>query len=254
MSTGTRTATVCTLSIFLLTYLLLSDLRNASSFIANLERVAATAAPNSDHGCFFDRNLHVRRFQIILPPSGLWARSDRQVFGPLISSTYLDSTTMWESNMDASPLLARAWVAQERLLAPRILHFARDEMMWECNSLSACETFPAGFPGTSSSMSLKNAFTKLGLNPKALDCLKWWSALQEHYSSMAITQTADRLPAVAGIARSFGRLTGWKYHAGLWGHQLETQLLWLCDRKKSKHHYRPVASGVPTWSCKHPSL
>lgn len=219
---------------------------------ANFEWVAATAAPNSDHGCFFSRGLHVRRFQIILPPSGLRAKSNRDVFRPLLSHEYLDGRALWKSNMDQSPLLTRAWVAQERLLAPRILHFARDEMFWECNSLIGCETFTTWISGTNPLMDLKTGFTKLDVNLKPSECLKWWSTLQNLYSSMAITQTPDRLPAIAGIARSFGRLTGWKYHAGLWGHQLETQLIWLCDRKKSKHHHRPVGSGVPTWSCKYP--
>lgn len=30
------------------------------------------------------------------------------------------------------PLLRRAWAYQERLLAPRVLHFGKDESVWEC--------------------------------------------------------------------------------------------------------------------------
>ena len=34
---------------------------------------------------------------------------------------------------------------QERLLSSRILHFGREQLYWECNELSACESQPNGF-------------------------------------------------------------------------------------------------------------
>jgi hypothetical protein len=37
------------------------------------------------------------------------------------------------------PLLKRAWVFQERLLSPRLLHFSFGELIWECRHVSACE-------------------------------------------------------------------------------------------------------------------
>ncbi|PSN70746.1 HET-domain-containing protein, partial [Corynespora cassiicola Philippines] len=36
------------------------------------------------------------------------------------------------------PLLKRAWVLQERLLSPRILHFLADELAWECMGALEC--------------------------------------------------------------------------------------------------------------------
>ena len=47
--------------------------------------------------------------------------------------------------MDA-PVNTRAWVVQERLLAPRTLHFGRDQLFWECRTFEACESFPGGLP------------------------------------------------------------------------------------------------------------
>ena len=32
----------------------------------------------------------------------------------------------------ASPLGGRGWALQERLLAPRTLHFGREQLFWEC--------------------------------------------------------------------------------------------------------------------------
>ncbi|KAM5343636.1 hypothetical protein ACJ41O_012173 [Fusarium nematophilum] len=37
------------------------------------------------------------------------------------------------------PLLTRAWVFQERILSPRILHFAQNELVWECRTAISCD-------------------------------------------------------------------------------------------------------------------
>lgn len=37
------------------------------------------------------------------------------------------------------PLLNRAWVLQERLLSPRIVHFTHQELVWECMEDLTCE-------------------------------------------------------------------------------------------------------------------
>jgi hypothetical protein len=37
------------------------------------------------------------------------------------------------------PLQSRGWAFQERLLSERILHMCRDEIVWECREMSACE-------------------------------------------------------------------------------------------------------------------
>lgn len=40
----------------------------------------------------------------------------------------------WAASVDgpASPLNGRGWVLQGRLLAPRTLHFGREQLFWEC--------------------------------------------------------------------------------------------------------------------------
>jgi hypothetical protein len=37
-------------------------------------------------------------------------------------------------------------VLHERLLAPRVLHFGRKQLFWECSELCACEAYPNGLP------------------------------------------------------------------------------------------------------------
>ncbi|KAK8024401.1 hypothetical protein PG993_012467 [Apiospora rasikravindrae] len=44
-----------------------------------------------------------------------------------------------EPSLASLPLVTRAWCFQERLLSSRILHFAADEMVWECQEATSCE-------------------------------------------------------------------------------------------------------------------
>jgi hypothetical protein len=49
--------------------------------------------------------------------------------------------------LEGEPLSSRAWTLQERLLAPRVLHYASDQMYWECREGIIAEdgaTFPPG--------------------------------------------------------------------------------------------------------------
>ena len=53
---------------------------------------------------------------------------------------------LWLREVSQSPLGRRAWVVQERLLAPRVIHFGANQLFWECNGLKACELYPNGLP------------------------------------------------------------------------------------------------------------
>jgi hypothetical protein len=52
-----------------------------------------------------------------------------------------------------NPLLSRAWVFQERVLSPRVLHFCLHEMIWECCEHTICEC-----GGLSNILNLKSLF------------------------------------------------------------------------------------------------
>ncbi|KAL6888003.1 heterokaryon incompatibility domain-containing protein [Trichoderma evansii] len=64
----------------------------------------------------------------------------------------------WATNSTAmptqdNPLLSRAWVFQERVLSPRVLHFCLQEMIWECCEHTICEC--GGLPNM---LNLKSLF------------------------------------------------------------------------------------------------
>ena len=52
----------------------------------------------------------------------------------------------WEKDLELAPLNRRAWVMQERFLSPRVLHFSRSQIFWECLEITAGEMFPLGIP------------------------------------------------------------------------------------------------------------
>jgi len=55
---------------------------------------------------------------------------------------------VWAQKLTREPLNQRAWVLQERVLSPRVLHFDRRQLFWECRQFVACETYHQGLPNS----------------------------------------------------------------------------------------------------------
>jgi hypothetical protein len=52
----------------------------------------------------------------------------------------------WTHNISQCIINKRAWVTQERLLAPRMLHFGHSQLLWEYMEHDACKSYPDGLP------------------------------------------------------------------------------------------------------------
>jgi hypothetical protein len=74
-----------------------------------------------------------------------WARRDVGLRALLGGTYYFTEKSFWERGVTDSPLCRRAWVLQERVLAPRTIHFG-EQLFFECQKCQACETFPRGLP------------------------------------------------------------------------------------------------------------
>jgi hypothetical protein len=75
-----------------------------------------------------------------------------------------------------------------------------------------------------------------------------WSSCVSNFTKGELSRAEDKLLAIAGLAtRVHQRFPSVKYFAGLWGHDLEKQLLW---RRKSGHttYTRPDVYRAPSWS------
>jgi Heterokaryon incompatibility protein (HET) len=128
---------------------------------------------------------------------------------------------------------SRAWVVQERILSPRVLHFSKYEMAWECDTHTSCEctVLPRKPVGREFRKTLLNTL------PDSSRATDTWNEIVSRYSATKLTFESDRLIAIAGLASrpaiSWGRI----YIAGLWKEDLLYQLLWC------------TMDGTPSYRC-----
>jgi hypothetical protein len=70
--------------------------------------------------------------------------SDDSVFSPRVfARMQIPHSKFWSHQLldhgGDFPLLSRAWVYQECLLSPRVLHFSPNELIWACQEQFDCE-------------------------------------------------------------------------------------------------------------------
>ncbi|KAH0559662.1 hypothetical protein GP486_003819 [Trichoglossum hirsutum] len=175
---------------------------------------------------------------------------------------YICDPSIWQKGVDDSPLIERAWVCQERLLSACNLHFGKTQLLWECGTLTASETFPQGIPFQLQEFRARPLIKRNGSqflrspsgpNTQSLDDalhpIQLWDKTVELYSKCQLTYGSDKLLAIAGLAAiSHDKFTqnGGKYFAGLWQEYLQYQLLWS-GSALSRYPTRP-AYRAPTWS------
>lgn len=179
----------------------------------------------------------------------------------------LIDTSHWDDLVNKAPVNVRAWVLQERLLAPRVLHFCKGSVAWECGGFTRAEGHPTGLPRFQlqhdrilPDVSLKGLdpfkhgkeLRKIRLGdskepdhhmPKRdLYGFELWARVVELYSRMNLTMAKDKLIALSGIAQLMStNVLGSKedpaqYVAGLWSRYLESQLLWRVEPIFIRHN------------------
>jgi len=219
--------------------------------------IAATAASDGNAGLFFDRDA------ASLMPIDIdfeWTGAEWPSAGTYSCSfAWPDAYT----HIDRAPLNQRGWVAQERYLSPRILHFARKLVFWECRDAITCETHPEGLPGWIQSGNLEDDLYSLkrivndlsqdlhddiGLRQESADEIYWcWCKFLALYTSFRLTKESDILVAIHGIAQDVGERIQDELVAGLWRKRLVQDLCWSIRYKKSFPR-RPATWRGPSWS------
>lgn len=155
-----------------------------------------------------------------------------------------------QRRIDYGPLNQRAWVLQERVLAPRTVHFAYDQVWWDCRHIRASESCPEGvidylsLPETG--IPLSDTFLdKAPDSPPHGDDV--WLACVHEYSKKLLTKDTDKLAAIAGIAAMVQCMFKWSpdaYLAGIWKHSLLGVLPWRTDG----HSIKIATYVAPSWS------
>jgi hypothetical protein len=207
--------------------------------------IAATAACNGNEGCFQDRDPTTLELCSV---TSEWTDYENRTF-------YLHDTGLWDEGVTYAPLNLRAWVLQERLLSPRILHFGRDQLYWQCRQ-AACETYPNGtynyesrskdFLGLHEPVTLFKSGLRIEFPVREGPFHIWWAAASQ-YMRCGLTNPADKLVAISGVAKHLQRtLVDDEYLAGLWKSRLLFQLCW-CLHPQTIRTEAPDYRA-PSWS------
>ncbi|KAM0143873.1 hypothetical protein ACHAP3_001139 [Botrytis cinerea] len=206
--------------------------------------IAAAAASNCEGGLFA---LHSE-----LP---LLPQSPKQP-GILFKSPFPG----WDNLYNKSTLIQRSWTLQERELSPRILHFTKHTLLFECREARISD-HTHGL--NSNKWALKSSLSRYILN-SSIRCLdkihesggttphhdmvtekyyELWRKMVQDYNNRKLTHRSDKFPALSGLALEFAYLLDDEYVAGLWKKDLIRGLCWkwLSNRARlqSTHNYGP---------------
>lgn len=175
------------------------------------------------------------------------------------STWHVVEESFWADSLYRQPLNQRALVLQERLVGPRMIHFGRDQVYWECHQLHACETYPKGPQAMYQLQALKGVHTdvtgdafkkiynyKTSLGPTTNPLLPTmdipaselalvaWSFIATQYSQLELTMPEDKLVALSGLAKMMQGLIQDQYVAGLWRSSMIMGLLWRVDHRERR--------------------
>ena len=199
--------------------------------------VAATSSSNSSQGLFRERNPLATKPCVAVIREG---HSDIPA-----GSYHCYNAAEWISQVREAPLSQRAWVHQEWLLSQRIIHFAQDQIFWECRKTYASESFPCGIPARYETGISRFS---LGSNEELPmeRFLEIWDSIVTEYTRRELTCVSDKLIAVSALARTLSQNhpAAGTYIAGIWENYVIDQLSWSA----SLLAHRTAEYRAPTWS------
>jgi hypothetical protein len=203
--------------------------------------ISASQAGDSSDGLFRTRNprlLPDTKVDLCLNNRCKLAKAHR----PYIVS----NNSLFYKNVSNCALNKRGWVFQERMLAPRVLHFCRDQLFWECRKHVACEQYAFGVPSV---FYYNLPATTLKANKAYLqrDNTSWyklWDDFVMAYTQTSLTYPDDKLIALSGVVKMVRSMVHDVYVAGMWRKNLAQQLLWACAGPAT----RPSVYRAPSWS------
>ncbi|KAE9367953.1 HET-domain-containing protein, partial [Stipitochalara longipes BDJ] len=183
--------------------------------------IAADSSPETTAGCF---NKSSTNFDSLTKPVRISGNlSDRRVsslyIGKTVETTFAELSLDFERTIvDRCALATRGWAFQERIMSPRVLHYTDRQVFWECNR---------GLLGEDNLWGHRHyRVLELSKNTDKRKVFDQWLDLVKQYSQRHLTQPADKLPAISGLARIFCKRLSSRYLAGLWFDGLHRGLAW----------------------------
>ncbi|KAF7899353.1 uncharacterized protein EAF01_008566 [Botrytis porri] len=163
----------------------------------------------------------------------------------------------WDNLYNKSTLVQRSWTLQERELSPRILHFTKHTLLFECREARISDH---NHGLNNNQWALKSSLSRYVLN-SSVRCLdkihegsphhdmvtekyhELWRKMVQDYNNRKLTHRSDKFPALSGLALEFAYLLHDEYVAGLWKKDVIRGLCWKWlsnrARQQSTHNYGP---------------
>ncbi|KXH45627.1 hypothetical protein CSIM01_09696 [Colletotrichum simmondsii] len=218
--------------------------------------VAASGAREGSEGCFVPRPS----LQPVV----------RLPYGDPSQGEYMSATLFpdaLDTTVSETPLGSRAWITQEWMLSPRVIHYTKARMVWACRTLLKCEDGENETSGDEQRLfesarryrQAKEAKPKSDPsvdNEEILGFYADWCDLVSTYAARSLTYESDKPVAILGLATEVGRGITEDYTSGVFhddsllneefhAHCVLTQLLWFAKSTLT----RPLAlQDQPHWS------
>ncbi|KAF5708519.1 hypothetical protein FMUND_10538 [Fusarium mundagurra] len=157
---------------------------------------------------------------------------------------------------DVPSLETRGWTLQEFLLPPRVLHFGAFDITWRCKERITCQCGHLDRRKMRQAPWHRYHFIEIAARPPPDNeqrALEWWEQVVHEYTSRQLTNAADKLPALSGLAQQRKQVRGGDYLAGLWRDSLIHDLCWyhVSDYNVATSGgvgHRPQYYRAPSWS------
>ncbi|KAH7230086.1 heterokaryon incompatibility protein-domain-containing protein [Fusarium redolens] len=201
--------------------------------------ISAADTPNCSQSIFNSRDPRLLNPQVV--ELTLCGEGSAKITESFVLSDY----RFWKSEVSNALVNKRGWVLQERFLAPRILHFSRRQLIWECCEKDAAEVYPDGLPLALS--------TSSDARFKQMDSSDYTGRVGRYKyreaDASALTVPSDKLIACSGIAKRVAEIVQDDYVAGMWRRYLEGELLWMVQGNHQPGRWtRPREYRAPSWS------
>ena len=253
------------------------DLKEQLAQMADIYRhsictIAAAYADNCQSGFLHPRSflpvypvtnapfINPVKTSYVIPSTGatgdLWIRPPLQPYKFIMQRFGRFAINGWNR------LQNRGWVLQETLLAPRTLHYSKEQIFWQCRTCAFAEGdvdkvefnyWPyfewqndkslLSTAGPDWNQMIRRSPDRWIPDEEYYSIHSNWLRLVNDFASRQLTHRSDLLPAVSAAANEFRRLTDDQYLAGIWKGDLGRGLLWDASGTTEAPTYR-----APSWS------